>query len=152
MPAIQESFGRGVIASDGSLDRAVMRQLAFSDPSVKARLEAILHPMIGREADQQAAQAHSSAIVFDVPLLVESGNRWRQRVDRVLVVDCHEHTQVARVMARSGWTEAAVRAVMAQQASRPVRRAAADAVIDNEGRSLDLLSDEVEALWRRWVD
>jgi dephospho-CoA kinase len=105
-------------------------------PGAKTRLEAILHPMIGIEAQRQAAAAGDRVVVFDVPLLAES-SRWRRIVDRILVVDCDEETQCARVMQRSGWTESAVRAVIAQQARRDRRRALADAVIHNAGISTD---------------
>jgi dephospho-CoA kinase len=80
---------------------------------------------------------------------VESG-RWRQRVDRVLVVDCDPETQVQRVMARNGWTRGAVQAVLAQQATRAQRRAAADAVIVNEGLDLDALAREVRQVATHW--
>ena len=146
MPAIEAQFGARFVASNGALDRAAMRELAFHDPKAKQALEAILHPMIGAETARQAAlAAPGQHVVFDVPLLVESG-RWRRLVDRVLVVDCDEATQIARVMARSGLSEAAVRAILAQQATRAQRRAAADAVIHNEGLTLSQLRDEVGRL------
>jgi dephospho-CoA kinase len=151
MPAIEAEFGPVAIGADGGLDRAAMRALVFSDPGARKRLEAILHPLIGAECDRQAAAAApAQPIVFDVPLLVES-RRWRARVDRVLVVDATEATQLARVVARSGWTPDAVRAVIAQQAGRPERRAAADAVIFNEGLGLAELSEQVRALWKQWI-
>jgi dephospho-CoA kinase len=151
MPALESAFGRGVIAPDGGLDRAAMRQIVFTDAGAKARLEAILHPLIGAETQRQAAAAGEDAVVvFDVPLLVESG-RWRAIVERVLVVDATEPTQLRRVVARSGWTPQAVQAVIAQQASRPARRAAADAVIYNESLSLEELGAQVWGLWQRWV-
>jgi dephospho-CoA kinase len=90
-------------------------------------------------------------VVFDVPLLAESAH-WRGRVDRVLVVDCGEATQVSRVMARNGWAEEAVLRVIAQQASRPVRRAIADAVIFNDKLSRQALQDEVLSVWRHWLN
>lgn len=149
MDAIRAAFGDEMIAPDGSLDRARMREAAFAGDDARRRLEAILHPLIGehaqRHGDSEAARA-APLVVFDVPLLVESG-RWRQRVDRVWVVDCGEPTQLARVMARSGWSEAAVRAVMARQASRAARRAAADAIIHNDGITLDALERQVDALF-----
>ena len=114
----------------------------------KRRLEAILHPRIGLEVERRVAASTAPLTVLDIPLLVESG-RWRGRVDRVWVVDCAEEAQLARVMARSGWTESAVRAVIAQQASRAARRAAADAVIHNDGIGLDALRQEVDALWQQ---
>jgi dephospho-CoA kinase len=150
MPAIEAEFGRSVIAVDGGLDRTRMRELAFADTAARKRLEAILHPLIGAECERQAAASVSQMIVFDVPLLVES-KRWRVLVDRVLVVDATEETQVQRVVARSGWAPEAVRAVIAQQADRDMRRAAADAVIFNEKMSLAELSDQVRDLWERWT-
>jgi dephospho-CoA kinase len=151
MPALEAAFGRAVIAPDGGLDRAAVRQLVFADAGAKVRLESILHPLIGTETQRQAAAAGEDAIVvFDVPLLVESG-RWRAIVDRVLVVDATEATQLKRVIARSGWTPEAVRAVIAQQAPRRARRAAADAVIFNESLTLEELATEVQGLWKQWA-
>ena len=150
MPAIEAAFGRTVIAPDGGLDRAGMRQLVFADSSARKRLESILHPLIGAETERLAAAAGQAPVVFDVPLLVESG-RWRANVDRVLVVDATEETQLRRVMARSGWAADAVRAVIAQQAARRLRRAAADAVIFNESLSLEELGREVRSLWKLWA-
>lgn len=150
MPAIEAEFGPAVLDAGGGLDRARMRELVFADAAAKRRLEVILHPLIGAEAERQAALAGASPIVFDVPLLVES-RRWRRIVDRVLVVDASEATQRERVIARSGWTPEAVQAVIAQQARRSERRAAADAVIFNEGLRLDALADEVRSLWARWT-
>jgi dephospho-CoA kinase len=149
--AIARDFGDPLIAADGALDRAHMRELVFAEPTAKRRLEAILHPLIGIETERQAAAAQGApALVFDVPLLVESG-RWRARVDKVLVVDCSEATQIDRVMQRSGWTRAAVQSVIASQASREQRRASADAVIFNDGLTLDQLAAEVHAVWRCWT-
>ena len=151
MPALEATFGRTVIAADGSLDRAAMRQIVFADADAKRRLESILHPLIGTETQRLAAAAGEDAIVvFDVPLLVESG-RWRAIVDRVLVVDATEATQRKRVVARSGWTPEAVNAVITQQASRRARRAAADAVIFNESLTLAELETEVQGLWKQWA-
>jgi len=151
MAAIAAAFGTRVIAGDGALDRAQMRELVFADPNAKKRLEAILHPLIGMETERQAAAASGApALVFDVPLLVESG-RWRAKVDKVLVVDCREATQLDRVVQRSSWTAPAVRAVIDSQAPRALRRACADAVIYNDGISLDELRTQVDALWRRWI-
>jgi dephospho-CoA kinase len=152
MPAIRTAFGDGAVAADGALDRVHMRALVFADLSAKARLEGILHPMIGAETRRQAeaaAAAGCPAVVYDVPLLTES-RTWRARCDRILVVDCPVDTQVARVMARSGWAEDQVRRVIGQQATREARRAIADAVIVNEGKTPDMLAAEVSALWRAW--
>jgi len=149
--ALEAAFGAHAITPEGALDRNHMRQLAFADPAAKARLEAILHPLIGQEAQRQAALAAGRPVVFDVPLLAESAH-WRARVDRVLVVDCEEATQIARVAQRPGWTAEAAARVVALQATRPARRAMADAVICNEGLTLAQLGAEVRTLWALWMD
>jgi dephospho-CoA kinase len=146
---IRREFGADFIDPHGALDRDRMRARAFGDVSARRRLESILHPLIGLDAERQFAASAAPVVVFDVPLLVESG-RWRDRVDRVLVIDCDEATQIARVMQRSGWSLDAVVAVIAQQATRVARRAAADAVIYNDGITLEQLDAEVGALWRLW--
>ena len=133
MPAILAAFGPQFAGPDGALDRARMRALVFSDPAAKVRLEAILHPMIRDAALAAAAAATGPYVIFVVPLLIESGT-WRERVTRVLAIDCPEQVQVARVMARNGLTEEQVRAIMATQVSRAERLAAADDVISNEGQ------------------
>jgi dephospho-CoA kinase len=150
LPALAQSFGPHVVGADGALDRARMRDLAFADAQAKTRLEAVLHPMIGEAARAQALAAGAAPVVFDVPLLAESAH-WRARVERIAVVDCSERTQVQRVMARSGWTEDAVRRVIAQQAPRARRRAIADAVIHNDGLDLEALRAEVRSLWHHWA-
>jgi dephospho-CoA kinase len=147
---IRAAFGGSVITPEGALDRAAMRRLVFSDPAAKQRLEAILHPMIRVEANLRCVSAQGAYVILVVPLLVETGS-YRGRVDRILVVDCAEATQVARTMARSGLTEAEVRAIMAVQAGREARLAAADDVIDNDG-GLEALRAQVEALHRRYLD
>jgi dephospho-CoA kinase len=149
LPALAAEFGAAIIAGDGGLDRDRMRTLAFADPLAKSRLEGVLHPLIGAEAQRQAQAAGARPVVFDVPLLAES-RHWRRRVERVLVVDCRETTQVARVVQRSGWSEDAVRRVITQQAPRAARRAIADAVIFNDGLTADELAAEVRALWALW--
>ena len=148
---IAAAFGADMIASDGAMDRARMRALAFGDPDERRRLEAILHPMIGAATRAEAGKAApGQPVVFDVPLLAESG-AWRARVDRIVIVDCSPATQVARVVQRSGWTAEAVERTIAQQASRAQRRAIADAVIVNETLSLAQLEGEVDALWAAWM-
>lgn len=148
--AIADVFGAEMITATGALDRDRMRARVFADPLVKRQLEAILHPMIGVEAHRQAAAVPDRVVVFDVPLLDEF-SRWRRIVDRILVVDCDEDTQCMRVMQRSGWTEATVRSVIAQQARRDRRRALADAVLHNVDVSLEELAADVRALWALWV-
>lgn len=149
MPAIRAAFGEGVVDRDGALDRAAMRERAFTDITQRERLEAILHPLIrARSSAAVAAAAGAPYVMLVVPLLVESGT-YRERVDRVLVVDCSEQRQLERVMARSALSAAQVRAIMASQATRAQRLAAADDVIDNEGE-LAALHAQVEALDRRY--
>jgi dephospho-CoA kinase len=134
LPAIAAAFGSSVLRADGGLDRAAMRGLAFSDPLAKARLEAILHPMIRRASEARcraAADSDSPYVLLVVPLLVESGSLLTL-VDRVLVVDCDEAMQIARVMARSALSADEARAIMATQASRAQRLAAADDVLTND--------------------
>ena len=150
--AIRAAFGAAAIAADGAMDRAFMRALAFGDDgTARRRLEAILHPLIGAETERQAGAATVSApaLVFDVPLLVESG-RWRARVSRVLVIDCSAETQMARVLQRPGWTRERVEGALAAQTTRQARRAAADAVLLNDGLALVTLRNEVMSLAARW--
>lgn len=149
LPRLAELFGEHIIGSDGALDRDRMRQLAFANPEAKRQLEGVLHPLIGQQAQARALEANGRVVVFDVPLLTES-RHWRDRVQRVLVVDCSEATQRQRVLQRSAWREEDVQRVIAQQAPRPMRRAIADAVIHNDGISLDVLGHHVRALWQQW--
>lgn len=144
MPAIATQFGTDFIASTGSMDRARMRAAVFADPAAKKRLEAILHPLIKSECDRAAQQAQGPYLMFVVPLLVESGN-WKEHVSRVLVVDCPEQQQLLRVMDRNGLSEAEVRAIMATQATRAQRLAAADDILLNDGDPA-ALAPQVERL------
>lgn len=137
MEPIREAFGNGVVAVDGALNRPAMRALAFEDPDARKRLEAILHPMIRAESERQCRAATTPYVVLVVPLLIESGT-YRERVRRLCVVDCPEDVQVLRVMQRSGLEERQVRAIMAAQASRAERLAAADDVIDNSAGYAEL--------------
>lgn len=148
MPAIAREFGPGFVGPDGAMDRDRMRAEVFARPAARQQLEAIIHPLVGAaiRAEGEKAQAEGRrCLVIDIPLLVEGG-RWRQALDRVLVVDCHPETQVQRVIARSGLAEAQVRAILAAQAPRAARLAAADAVIFNQGLSLAQLEAEVREL------
>ena len=150
MPEVQRIFGKDVVASSGAMDRAKMRERAFADPAAKQALEALLHPLIREESRRRIAAAHSPYVIHVVPLLVESPG-FRKRVDRVLVVDCPEALQIERVRARSALPEAEVRAIMASQATRADRLAAADDVIDNSG-TLDALRKQVAALHQRYLE
>ena len=150
--SIAAEFGPEFINAEGAMDRDRMRALAYSDANARKRLEAILHPLIGQEIERQseaAIRAGHGCLVFDVPLLVESGH-WRQKVDRVLVVDCAPAVQIERVMARSGLTRDAVEKIMASQAPREVRLRAADAVVFNDQLDLLQLADKVKQFGQRF--
>lgn len=149
MPALIREFGKGIVRADGGLDRPAMRRLVFSDASAKARLEAILHPLIRSESDRRCAAATGVYVVLAVPLLIESAT-YRERCNRVLVVDCPESVQITRVMARSKLSEGEVRAIIAAQVSREQRLAAADDVIDNGG-ALETLGEQVEKLHQSYL-
>ena len=154
MSQIAAAFGSAVVRDDGALDRDAMRRLVFSDPAAKKRIEAILHPLIRRESEALCRSASAAPyILLVVPLLVEAPTpeSYRQRVDRILVVDCDEATQVSRVVARSGLLPAEVRAIMATQASRAERLAVADDVVFNGGE-LEDLNAQLIALHRRYLD
>ena len=154
MPAIHDVFGNAAIAADGSLNRDAMRQIILSDAGAKARLEGILHPLIGSQIDEQLKLAELSGkklAVIDIPLLVESGPRWRGRLDAVWVVDCLPKTQISRVRARNDWPLAQIEAVMAAQASRMQRLAAADVVINNDSLTLHELERSVLALLKTTI-
>ncbi len=148
--AIAQRFGTDFVTAEGALDRERMRAAAYADPQARRDLEAIVHPLVGAESARQvqvALQAGARCIVFDIPLLLESG-RWRQQVDRVLVVDCPAATQIERVVARSALQPAQVEAIIAAQAPRALRLAAADIVIYNEALSLEQLGAQVERVAR----
>ncbi|TFL15480.1 dephospho-CoA kinase [Pusillimonas caeni] len=148
--AIRREFGAAMIGPDGALDRGAMRELVFHDPAARSRLEAILHPMIGEVTREQAQRAEGCYLVFVVPLLIESG-RWRDKVDRICVVDCDPATQVARVQARSGLTQEAIERIMSVQVSRETRLAAADDVVLNDGATtLGQLEARSRALHDGW--
>jgi dephospho-CoA kinase len=152
MPVLKSAFGKAVMAADGRLDRAMMRRQAFADVNARKRLEAILHPMIRARADthcQDALAAGAPYVVLVVPLLVESG-AYQGRVDRIAAVDCDDETRISRVMARSGLSRTDVERIMAAQASREERLAAADDVIDNND-SLESLTLQIEELHRRYL-
>ncbi len=145
MPAIAHEFGTALVAPDGSLDRDAMRALVFGDPAAKARLEAIVHPLVAQEIQRLTQLALSVAcrlLVFDIPLLAES-TRWRPQLDLVLVVDCSAEIQIQRVMQRSGWAREQTEQVISAQATRAQRLRAADIVICNEALAIAQLEWEV---------
>ena len=151
MPAIRSAFGDGVVRADGSLDRAAMRSIVFANFGARVRLESILHPRIRTESRARVeAVADAPYVILAVPLLIEAGG-WRDRVDRILVVDCAEETQIARVVARSGMSPDEVRAIIAAQATRGQRFAAADDMLHNDG-DLAELPPRVATLHRRYLE
>jgi len=153
IPAILAEFGETLIGPDGAMDRDAMRALVFSNPSSKRQLEAIVHPLVGQVLQEQsnaAVAAGHACLVYDVPLLVESGDRWRRQVDWVCVVDCEVETQIQRVMARNQLGRADVERIISQQASRQQRLACADAVIFNEGIDLAHLERLVHEMMTRF--
>ncbi len=144
--AIATIFGADMITPDGAMNRQAMRERIFQDPQAKRQLEAIIHPLVSLITAEQAQHALDTGhrcLVFDVPLLVESGERWRRQVDRVLVVDCNTETQRQRVMARNGLPPEEIDRIIAQQASRAQRLACADVVIVNQSLSLAELEAQV---------
>ena len=150
-PALQRiarELGAGFLDKDGGLNRTKMRQAIFSDPDLKSRLEAILHPLIGREVLQQVNQLDSPYCIIVIPLFAESSAyAW---IDRVLVVDATEDAQIERVMARDGISRDQARAILNAQASRQDRLALADDILDNSGR-LSELSERVKALHEKYL-
>ncbi len=149
---LRAAFGEAVLDAQGGLDRQRMRELAFADAEVKKQLEAIVHPLVKHAIDQQAQSALAAGarvLVFDIPMLVESG-RWRSQVDGVLVIDCSNDTQIARVQARNGWPREQILAIIQAQATREQRQAAADWLILNDGLGLDVFEAEVAQLAQQW--
>ena len=152
---IRAQFGSDAIDADGAMSRDVMRQLVFGNASARHQLEAIIHPLVSAEAARQTEVAQQSGrhwILFDIPLLIES-KRWRHQLDKVLVVDCEVATQIDRVMQRetqnNSWTKDVVEKVIAQQASRIQRMAAADMVIYNDGLTLEELAAQAAQMAKR---
>jgi dephospho-CoA kinase len=149
IPAILATFGEKLITREGAMDREAMRSLVFSDPQAKRQLEAIIHPLVAltlKAQTQAAIDTGKTCLVFDVPLLVESGERWRRQVDWVWVVDCQTDTQVQRVVQRNQLSPDAIQKIIAQQASRAQRLACADAVIYNDGIDLSQLKQQVREM------
>ena len=154
--AISNAFGAEYLAADGALDRKRMRELVFSDPAAKSKLEALLHPMIRAEVSTrlQALTAATTGgapyIVIVVPLLIETG-AYRELASRVLVVDCDEQLQIERVSRRSALTAEAVGRIMANQVSRAVRVRNANDIVSNDG-DLHALDSAVTSLHRKYLE
>lgn len=147
--AIAVEFGAKAIGPDGSMDRAWMRDLVFSDDSAKNRLEGILHPIVRAEIERQLDSAQTrgvACVVIEIPLLLESASAWRARLHRILTVDCSIEEQVLRVSARNKLSQSEVRRIIAVQASREQRLLASDLVIRNEQTSMPILEQQVEQI------
>ena len=149
IPEIKRQFGGVFVDAGGAMNRKRMRDLVFADAEKKQRLEALLHPMIRTESARRIASAAGPYAVHVVPLLVESAD-YRQRVGRVLVVDCPEESQVARVRQRSGLPEGEIRRIMASQVQREKRLVAADDVIDNSG-TIAAMQQQVRQLHEKYL-
>ncbi len=151
IPAIIQFFGKAYIQPDGAMNRAMMRDTVFKDAQARKQLEAILHPLITDVTNHQIESAQGCYLVIVVPLLIESG-RWRDRVDRICVVDCDPQTQIQRVQQRSGLSVEAVEKIMAAQATREQRLSHADDVIMNDlHTSLDELARRSQRMHERWL-
>jgi dephospho-CoA kinase len=146
---ISRQFGKAFIDATGAMDRKRMRDLVFTDAEEKQRLEALLHPMIRAESERRIAAAPGAYVIYVVPLLVESAGH-RERVGRVLVVDCPEALQLSRVRQRSMLPEAQIKRIIASQIKRERRLAAADDVIDNSG-TIGALRQQVEILHKKYL-
>ena len=147
MPALAElveAFGPQILREDGSLNRGLLAQIAFASPQATARLNAIMHPRIASESARRIQAAEGSVVVYDMPLLVETGQR--DVVDVVIVVDVPEDEQVRRAVELRGMDPVDVRRRIQAQVSRQQRRAVADYVIDNSG-TLDETRAQVSAIW-----
>jgi dephospho-CoA kinase len=149
LEAIRAAFGATVMQADGTLDRAVLRRRVFADSAARHQLEAILHPRIRQGVALKLATLTAPYALIVIPLLVETGD-YRDVLNRVLVVDCPEAVQIARVMARSGLVHGEIKAILAAQAGRAERLAVADDIIVNTV-SLGALRAEVAALHQRYL-
>jgi dephospho-CoA kinase len=153
LEAIAQTFGSHMIGADGAMDRQAMRALVFANPGARQQLEAIIHPLVTKTIRQQAqaaVDAGARVVVLDIPLLVEGADRWRKEVDKILVVDCTEDTQIERVMQRSGLQREEVQRIIAQQAGRELRAQVADVLLFNEGLNMAALQAEVEKVARQF--
>lgn len=138
IPFIIKEFGTSFITQKGSMNRDKMRQLIFSDPVQKTKLEKILHPLIFEVAQIEAQNAQASYIIFVIPLLLES-IQWKDYIHRILVVDCPLETQIQRTMERSHLSKKEVLAIIHSQSSRQTRLESAHDIINNDKSIADLV-------------
>jgi dephospho-CoA kinase len=147
--AMVERFGPGIVASDGTLDRAAVADIVFTDPDALAALNAIVHPAVGARIAERMTELAGTGevVVLDVPLMVESKRGYP--VAALVVVDVDPEVAVRRLVDTRGMREDDVRARMSRQATREERLARADRVVDNSG-SVDDLARQVDDLWE-WI-
>lgn len=149
LAAIAAHFGADVIAPDGRLDRRQLRERVFTGPQAKGWLNALLHPLIRSEMQRQCAAARSPYCLLVVPLLVE--NRLTALANRVLVIDVDEATQIERTCRRDGVSREQAEAILAAQASRTERLAAADDVLDNQNGTPEAIKSRIFALHETYL-
>ncbi|HHQ4651857.1 TPA: dephospho-CoA kinase [Aeromonas hydrophila] len=149
LAAIADHFGSEVITPDGQLDRRRLRERVFTDPQAKGWLNALLHPLIRTEMHRQCAAARSPYCLLVVPLLVE--NRLTALANRVLVIDVDEATQIERTCRRDGVSREQAQAILAAQASRAERLAAADDVLDNQNGTPEAIKSRILALHETYL-
>ncbi|EMN4468541.1 dephospho-CoA kinase [Aeromonas hydrophila] len=149
LAAIAAHFGSEVITPDGQLDRRRLRERVFTDPQAKGWLNALLHPLIRTEMQRQCAAARSPYCLLVVPLLVE--NRLTALANRVLVIDVDEATQIERTCRRDGVSHEQAQAILAAQASRAERLAAADDVLDNQNGTPEAIKSRILALHETYL-
>ncbi|TFH44083.1 MAG: dephospho-CoA kinase [Lysobacterales bacterium] len=147
--AIVEQFGNAILMESGELDRRRLREHAFSDPEVRTRLEEIVHPRVYDEVEKQLDKLETPYAIVVVPLLIESGGQ--QLVDRVLVVDTAQETQIERTKRRDGTTRETIKKMIAAQLERGARLSKADDVIENDS-TVQALEDTVAKLHHRYLD
>jgi dephospho-CoA kinase len=150
MPLIKLNFGEDFIQADGAMNRSKMRELIFKDAQVKQQLESILHPLIRQQTELMATQSTGLYAILVIPLLIES-KKWVNRLDRILVIDCKEETQIQRVMQRNGFNREQVLQIMATQVNRHERLQYADDLINTEN-DFATIRQQVEVLHKKYVD
>jgi dephospho-CoA kinase len=150
MPLIKSNFGEDFIQADGAMNRSKMRELIFKDAQVKQQLESILHPLIRQQTELMATQSTGLYAILVIPLLIES-KKWVNRLDRILVIDCKEETQIQRVMQRNGFNREQVLQIMAAQVNRHERLQYADDLINTEN-DFATIRQQVEVLHKKYVD
>jgi dephospho-CoA kinase len=149
LTALVQALGKDILDAQGGLDRAALRRRIFAEPVLRKQVEAILHPLVLGALEAQLAAAPGPYTIAVIPLLAESAPS-QALVDRILVVDCPEELQVARLMSRDGSTEAEARTILAAQASRDARLAVADDILSNTGdlAALDAAVQRLHGFYR----